>query len=58
MGMFMKGIGKMTKLMEKEYIDIKTDRLMLGSGFKMCNMVTAYKNLHKELFTKGIYKFI
>ena len=50
----MKEIGKMIRHMEKECIDIKTDRLMSESGLKMCNMVMVYKNQHKELFTKGI----
>lgn len=58
MEMFMKDNGKMIKLMEREYIDIKMAQFTLENGTKICNMVMEYKNRMILRLMKGNNNFI
>ena len=49
----MKENGKMTKLMEKEFIDIEMDLLMLDNGSKTYSMGLVLKNGQMAHLTKG-----
>jgi hypothetical protein len=57
MVMFMKDSGRMIKLMEKEFITIMMDQVIMENGLKMFNKVSEWKNGPTDHPIKGNFIF-